>query len=243
MSTLQPPHPPTANRILNALTREEYELLAPHLEPVPLSRGEVLYRPEEPVTHVYFPLRGTVSVVSLFADGGCVEVGMVGNEGLFGISVLLGSITTPLEAVVQLPGEALRVRADLLKREFQKCGTLHDVIMRYAQAFMIQIAQAAACNRAHKVEGRLARWLLMCQDRAMSGELELTHEFISTMLGIRRAGVTEAACALQGAGVIRYARGRITITDRAGLEAASCECYAVVRREFDRLLCADGHAL
>lgn len=236
MSTLQQTPPPTTNRILNALSLEEYESLAHHLEPFPLSRGEVLYRPDEPITHVYFPLRGTVSVVSVFRNGGSIEVGMVGNEGLFGISVLLGSITTPLEAIVQLPGEALRVRADLLRQEFRKCGTLHDVLMHYTQAFLIQIAQAAACNGTHKVEGRLARWLLMCQDRAMSDELELTHEFISAMLGIRRAGVTEAACSLQSTGLIRYKRGHITVVDRAGLEAASCECYPVVKQEFERLL-------
>jgi CRP-like cAMP-binding protein len=228
--------PSIANRILSALPPAEYERLAHHLEPVSLSRGEILYRPEEPITHVYFPNRGTVSVVSVFADGGSVEVGMVGNEGLFGVSVLLGSVRSPLEAVVQLPGDALRMRADLLRQEFNKCGALHDVVLQYTQAFIIQIAQAAACNCAHHVEGRLARWLLMCQDRAMSDELALTHEFIAGMLGIRRAGVTEAACALQNAGVMRYKRGHITILDRDALEAASCECYFIVKQEFDRLL-------
>ena len=237
MSTLQADQPPTANRILNALSPAEYARLAPHLEPVSLSGGEVLYRPDEATTHVYFPNRGTVSVVSVFEDGGSVEVGIVGNEGLFGVSVLLGSVTSPLEALVQLPGDALRIRADLLKQEFKKCSALLDLILRYTQAFIIQIAQAAACNRAHQVEGRLARWLLMCQDRARADKLELTHEFIAAMLGIRRAGVTEAAGALQRAGIIKYHRGHITIIDRKGLEAASCECYRVVQQEFARLLC------
>jgi CRP-like cAMP-binding protein len=228
--------PPTANRILNALTPAEYACIATHLESVELARGQVLYHADEPVTHVYFPQRATVSLVSIFADGGGVEVGMVGNEGMFGISVILGSITSPLEAIVQLPGDALRMRADRLKQETEKCGTLHDLLLRYTQAFIIQIAQAAACNNAHKVEGRLARWLLMCQDRTLTNELELTHEFIALMLGIRRAGVTEAAGIFQHAGLIKYKRGYITIIDRAGLEAVSCECYPVVKQEFARLL-------
>jgi CRP-like cAMP-binding protein len=230
--------PSTANRILNALTRPEYERLAPHLEPVTLWAGEVLCQPDEPITQVYFPSRGTVSIVSAFEDGGSVEVGMVGNEGMFGVCVFLGTISTPLLAQVQLAGDGLRMRADVLKREFEKGGQLQDLLLRYTQAFITQIAQTAACNRAHATEGRLAKWLLMCQDRSHSRELELTHEFISTMLGIRRAGVTEAAGQLQNIGAINYARGHITITDRERLEAISCECYPVVKREFNRLLSA-----
>jgi CRP-like cAMP-binding protein len=243
MSTLEEAPPATSNRILNALTRPEYERLAPHLEPFKLWAGDVLYHPEQPVTHVYFPNRGTVSVVSIFEDGGTVEVGMVGNEGMFGVSVFLGSVSTPLEAVVQMPGDSLRMRSDVLKREFKKCGQLHDVLLRYTQAFITQVAQTAACNRAHVTDGRLAKWLLMCADRAHSKELELTQEFIATMLGTRRAGVTEAAGRLQGAGLISYRRGRITVLDRAGLEAASCECYPVVRKEFDRLVGNHIHPL
>ena len=187
MSTPQGPLPPTSNRILNALTRSEFEGLMPHLDPINLSAGEVLYRPEQPVTHVYFPNRGTVSLVSTFGDGDTVEVGMVGNEGMFGVNVFLGSVTTPLLAQVQLPGDALRMRAEVLTKEFRQCGHLQDLLLRYTQAFITQIAQAAACNRAHHVEGRLAKWLLMCGDRAQSKELALTHEFIASMLGIRRA--------------------------------------------------------
>lgn len=243
MSTLKEAPPSTANRILNSLTRLEYERLTPHLEPVNLSRGEVLCRPDEPITHVYFPNRGTVSIVSVFEDGESVEVAMVGNEGMFGISVFLGSIATPLEAVVQLPGNSLRMRAGVLKREFKRCGQLQDLLLRYTQAFITQVAQTAACNRAHPMEGRLARWLLMCQDRSPSQELKLTHEFIATMLGARRAGVTEAAGLLKQMGLISYHRGQITINDRQGLEAFSCECYPLVKKEFDRLIGGNGHGV
>jgi CRP-like cAMP-binding protein len=234
--------PQTSNRILNALTRPEFESLSAHLDSVNLSPGEVLYRPEQPVTHVYFPNRGTVSLVSTFEDGGTVEVGMVGNEGMFGINVFLGSVSTPLTAQVQLPGEGLRMRAEVLKREFKQCGELQDLLLRYTQAFITQIAQTAACNRAHSADGRLAKWLLMCGDRANSSELRLTHEFIAQMLGMRRAGVTEAACLLKNSGLISYTRGNVTIVDREGLEAVSCECYPLVKNEFARLVGANDHA-
>jgi CRP-like cAMP-binding protein len=161
---------------------------------------------------------------------------MVGNEGMFGVSVFLGSISTPFEAVVQLPGDGLRMRADVLKAEFKKCGQLQDLLLRYTQAFMAQISQGAACNRVHGLEARLAKWLLMCQDRSHSNDLDLTHEFISWMLGVRRAGVTVAAGLLQQAGVISCKRGRISIISREGLETASCECYPVLKKEFTRLL-------
>jgi CRP-like cAMP-binding protein len=241
-SQQNPPHllrtalPSATNRILKALTRPEYERLAPHLEAVTLWSGEVLCRPEEPITHVYFPNSGIVSTVSVFEDGSSVEVGMVGNEGMFGVCVFLGSISAPLLAQVQLSGDGLRMRADVLKKEFNKGGQLQDLLLRYTQAFITQVAQGAACNRLHATEGRLAKWLLMCQDRSHSRELGLTHEFISTMLGIRRAGVTTAAGQLQKRGLINYTRGHITITDRGGLEAISCECYPVVKNAFNRLL-------
>jgi CRP-like cAMP-binding protein len=228
-----------SNRILNGLSPEEYRRLLAHLEPVELPLGEVLYRPNEPVSHVYFPLRGTVSVVCMFEDGKSAEVGMVGNEGMFGVCVFLGSITSPLKAVVQLPGEALRMRADVLREEFKRGERLQDLLLRYTQTFIIQIAQTAACNRVHPIDGRLARWLLMCQDRAQSGDLQVTHEFIAIMLGTRRAGVSEAAAKLQDMGAIRYRRGHLNILERSKLEAQSCECYLIVKREFDRLL---GHA-
>jgi CRP-like cAMP-binding protein len=233
----------TANRILNALTRDEFERLAFHLKYVKLPLGEVLCRPNEPITHVYFPNSGAVSIVSSFEDGDTVEVGMVGNEGMFGVCAFLGSIATPLEAIVQLEGDGLRMRADVLKAEFKKGGQLQDLLLRYTQAFLTQIAQGAACNRAHGVDGRLAKWLLMSQDRAHSKELGLTHEFISQMLGIRRAGVTEAAGQFKQLGLINYRRGHVTILDREGLEAKSCECYPIMKKEFIRLLGSNGHSL
>lgn len=243
MSTLEESPPPTSNRILNSLTRSEYERLAAHLEPVKLWQSDILYHPNQPVTHVYFPNRGTVSVVSVFENGGSVEVGMVGNEGMFGVNVFLGSVSTPLEAVVQLPGDALRMRAGVLKEKFREGGQLQDLMLRYTQAFIMQIAQTAACNRAHPVDGRLAKWLLMCQGRSHSKELELTQEFIATMLGVRRAGVTEAAGQLKEAGIINYRRGQVTIVDRERLEAISCECYPLVKKEFNRLLAGNGYAV
>jgi CRP-like cAMP-binding protein len=233
----------TANRILNALTRDEFERLSLYLEYVKMPLGEVLCRPNEPITHVYFPNSGAVSLVSTFEDGDSVEVGMVGNEGMFGVCAFLGSIATPLEAIVQLEGDGLRMRADVLRAEFKKGGQLQDLLLRYTQAFLTQVAQGAACNRAHGVGGRLAKWLLMSQDRAHSKELGLTHEFISQMLGIRRAGVTEAAGQLKQLGLINYRRGNVTILDREGLEAASCECYPILKKEFVRLLSSNGHTL
>jgi CRP-like cAMP-binding protein len=228
--------PKILNRILSELPTEEYERLSPHLEPVTLAVGDVLYYPQVPVTHVYFPNRGSISIISTFADGGSVEVGVVGNEGIFGVNVVLGSMSVPLEALAQVPGDGLRIPADVLKQEFKTGGLLHDLLLRYTQAFIIQIAQTAACNRSHPIGGRLARWLLMSHDRAMSDELHLTQEFIGIMLGTRRAGITEAAGKLQNEGMIKYSRGQITIVNREKLEAASCECYNIVKNEFDRLL-------
>jgi CRP-like cAMP-binding protein len=239
MSTFKAP--PTANLILNALPPAEYERLSAYLEPVEMQLGETLYHPNEPISHVYFPNRGTVSIVCQFADGKSVEAGMVGNEGMFGVCVFLGSITSPLEAIVQLPGDALRMRSDVLRAEFKRDGHLQDLLLRYTQAFIIQIAQTAACNRAHPVDGRIARWLLMCQDCAHTSELQLTHEFIATMLGTRRAGVSEAAGKLQDEGVIKYRRGHLSILNRQELKAKACECYPIVQKEFERLLGINGH--
>ena len=205
--------------------------------------GEVLYRPNEPVSHVYFPNTGTVSIICMFEDGKGVEAGMVGHEGMFGVSVFLGSVTAPLEAVVQLPGDALRMRSDVLRAEFKRGEQLQNLLLSYTQAFIIQIAQTTACNRAHPIDGRLAKWLLMCQDRAQSTELQLTHEFIAVMLGTRRAGVSEAAAKLQDEGVIRYRRGKLNILDRQKLEVHSCACYVIVQKEFERLLGADNSSV
>ncbi|HEV7906454.1 MAG TPA: Crp/Fnr family transcriptional regulator [Pyrinomonadaceae bacterium] len=226
----------TANHLLAQLPPEEYERLSPYLEPVTLTIGDVIHYPQDPVTHVYFPNSGTVSVVATLEDGGGVEVGVVGNEGMFGVNAVLGSVTTPHEALVQQPGDGLRAPTDVIRQEFKKCGQLQDLILRYTQAFIIQIAQTAACNRSHPLGGRLARWLLMSHDRAMKDELLLTHDFIAVMLGTRRAGVSEAAGKLQNDGVIKYKRGHIQIVDRKGLESISCECYPIVKKEFERLL-------
>ncbi|HEX8143377.1 MAG TPA: Crp/Fnr family transcriptional regulator [Pyrinomonadaceae bacterium] len=242
MSAQSTNNPPIGNRILNQLAPEEYERLSPHLEPVTLSLGDVLYYPQDPVSHVYFPNSATVSVVATFADGGGVEVGLVGNEGVFGINVVLGSVTTPHEAMVQLPGDGVRASSDVLQRQFKEGGQLQDLLLRYTQAFIVQISQTAACNKVHPLDGRLARWLLMTCDRAPGRELELTHEFMAVMLGTRRAGVTEAAGKLQDTGLIRYRRGHVTVLDRQGLEAVSCECYPIVKKEFERLLGVNGQA-
>ena len=224
------------NRILAALPAREYERLLPHLEEVRLNLGDVVSAPDEKIKYVYFPKRGTISVCAVMGNGAQVEVGVIGNEGMFGLPVFFKTNTAPLQAMVQLPDGAYRMRSEAFLREVEKCEHLCNLLLHYAQAFFIQASQSAACNRLHPMEGRLARWLLMCQDRAKSDLLQLTHEFISIMLGVRRAGVSTVAAKLKEDGLIDYQRGFIRIRDRKGLEKVSCECYAVVRREFDRLL-------
>ncbi|MDT5123215.1 MAG: hypothetical protein QOC96_2697 [Acidobacteriota bacterium] len=226
------------NHILASLSAEEYERLLPHLEQVELRLGEILSRPDEPIEYAYFPQSGTISVIVLMEDGSQVEIGIVGNEGMFGLPIVLGTTSAPLQAIVQIAGQALRIKASVLREKAANGGQLHQLLLCYTQAFFIQTAITAACNRVHHLDGRLARWLLMCQDRAQTDELQLTHEFIATMLGVRRAGVSVAANKLQAAGLISYRRGDIHILDREGLEAYSCECYGVVRRELARLLAA-----
>lgn len=226
---------PLENRLLAALPATVYARLQPQLEEVELHLGDVLYRPGEKITHVYFPHRGTISVVALMQDGKELEVGIIGNEGMLGLPVVLGTNTSPLHAIVQIPDGATRLGADVLAAEIRQCGELQQGLLRYAQAFFMQTALNAACNRLHSLDGRLIRWLLMCQDRVKADELQLTHEFIATMLGVRRAGVTEAATQLQVAGLIAYRRGHVRILDRKGLEAATCECYGIIRQEFAQL--------
>lgn len=224
------------NRLLAALPEAEYEHLFAQMEHVEMPLGAVIYHPAEHMQQVYFPNTGTISILAMVSTGTSVEIGMVGNEGMFGIPSVLGTATAPTQAVVQIPGEGLRVSADMLREEFKRGGVLQDLLLRYTQAFIIQISQTAVCNSLHSIDRRLARWLLMCHDRARSNELPLTHEFLAEMLAVRRAGVTEAAGRLQGAGLVGYRRGQITIHDRAGLEEASCECYVEVKEEFRRLL-------
>jgi CRP-like cAMP-binding protein len=235
MSSIQNPHPQSINRILAALPAEEYARLAPHLKRVVMPRGEVLYNAHKPIEHVYFPLDSMVSVVATTRDGSAVEVGVIGREGVTGLSILMGVRESYGEMMVQLPDSALRLEAETLLAEFERGGALQKALLRYTHAMLVMVSQTVACNRLHHISERLARWLLMCRDRAPSDELPLTHEFMAMMLGIRRAGVTETALTLQADGFIRYTRGRITITDRQGLEGYACECYSIVKQEFDRL--------
>lgn len=227
------PRPPGENRILSALPREDYERLAPHLLAVSLPRGEVIYHTGDPIRYVYFPINAMVSLVSRLSGGANVEVGVTGSEGIVGLPFVLGSERSPHECMVQLPDGGLRARADAVKAEFKRGGALQDLLHRYTQSLLVMTSQAAACNRAHTVGERLARWLLMCHDRSASAELPLTHEFLAMMLGVRRAGVTESAIILQAEGLIKYNRGQVTIEDRPGLEEFACECYGIIRAEFE----------
>lgn len=228
--------PPTKNRILAALPPEDYERLAPHLETLRLPLGQILYEAGGEIKHVYFPTNSMVSLLSQMADGGSVEVGLSGFEGMTGLSLILGVDESPHQAMVQLPDGALRLEAEAFRDEFNRGGALQKVVLRYTQSLLLQISQVAACNATHSVEERLARWLLMARDRASEDELALTQEFLSMMLGVRRASVTSAAIMLQADGLIRYSRGHVTVLDRQGLENFSCECYRVVKAEFDRVV-------
>ena len=224
------------NRLLQMLPATEYERLLSQTETVCLPVKTVLYEAGEPITHVYFPQSGVISLVNVMSDGGVVEVGTVGNEGMAGLPVFLGAASSPTKAFSQVEGSAKRIEAPAFRHAIDEREELRTVLQRYTQALMSQMAQSVACNRLHTVEERLARWLLMTHDRAGTDQLALTQEFLSDMLGVRRAGVTVAAGALQKAGLISYRRGKITVLDRLGLEEASCECYRIVKSHFDRLL-------
>ena len=224
------------NRLLAALPPEDFAALAEHLRPVEMRLKQVLHEPGRPIRRVHFPEGGIVSHVLPLETGHGVEVGVVGREGMLGLAVVLGDCRATVEALVQAEGRAWTVDAADIQAAFDRSRPLRSLLLRYAHAFHVQVAQTAACNRAHPIDGRLVRWLLMCQDRAHSAKMETTHEFIATMLGVRRAGVTEAAGQLRDKGLIDYRRGHVTILDRAGLEAASCECYPIIGREFNRLL-------
>lgn len=226
---------PIYNKILAALPAHEYERLREHLTPVALPLGQTLYDTEERITEVYFVNNGVVSLVADLKDGGSVEVGLVGNEGMVGLSVVLGDDISPNHAIVQIADGAMRMKASVLRKELKREGLLLTLLLRDALAMLKQVSQTAACNGTHSIGQRLARWLLMCHDRVPGDELKLTQEFISQMLGIRRSGVSEAAVLLQGDGLIRYSRGHITIVDRPRLEAFACECYGIVRAEYERL--------
>jgi CRP-like cAMP-binding protein len=224
------------NHLLDALPRSDYERVAPHLELIPMALGDVLYESGVELRYVYFPTTSIVSLLYVMEDGASAEIAVIGNEGILGISLFMGGNTTPSRAVVQSAGHGFRLRAELLKDEFGRFGPTMHLLLRYTQALITQMSQTAACNRHHSVDQQLCRWLLLSLDRLASNELSMTQELIANMLGVRREGVTEAAGKLQDAGLIRYSRGRIAVLDRPGLEARSCECYQVVKTEFDRLL-------
>jgi CRP-like cAMP-binding protein len=229
-------HTPKQNHLLDALPAGDYERVASHLELIPMALGDVLYESGAKLRHVYFPTTSIVSLLYVMEDGASAEIAVVGNEGILGISLFMGGDTTPSRAIVQSAGHGFRLRADLLKDEFERFGPTMHLLLRYTQALLTQMAQTAVCNRHHSVDKQLCRWLLLSLDRLASNELSMTQELIANMLGVRREGVTEAAGKLQAAGLIRYHRGQITVLDRPGLEARSCECYQVVKTEFDRLL-------
>jgi CRP-like cAMP-binding protein len=202
--------------------------------------GDALYESGTHLSHVYFPTTSIVSLLYVMEDGASAEIAVVGNEGIVGVALFMGGETTPSRGIVQSAGHAYRLSGQTLKKEFMRAAELQHLLLRYTQALLTQMAQTAVCNRHHSVDQQLCRWLLLSFDRLPSNELVMTQELIANMLGVRREGVTEAAGKLQKAGLIRYNRGRISVTDRPGLEARSCECYAVVRKEFDRLLPHDG---
>lgn len=229
-------HYPRQNHLLAALPPAEFARISSHLEFVPMHLGEVLYESGSRMAHVYFPTTSIVSLLYVLEDGASAEIAVVGNEGILGISLFMGGETTPSRAVVQSAGYGYRLRAAFLKDEFNRAGPMLHLLLRYTQALITQMAQTAVCNRHHSVDQQLCRWLLMSLDRLSSNELFMTQELIANMLGVRREGVTEAAGKLQSAGLIHYRRGHITVLDRAGLEARACECYQVVKNEFDRLL-------
>lgn len=227
---------PLQSRLLNVLPPAERERLFPHLERVPLTAGQVLYEADRRFDHVYFPTDSIVSLLYLMEDGASAEIAMVGNEGLVGIALFMGGGTTPSRAVVRSAGAAYRLGGALLRREFGRSGPVQHLLLRYTQALLTQIAQTQACSHHHTIDQQLCRWLLLSLDRLPTADMTMTQDQIAGLLGVRREGVTLAAGRLQKAGVIAYARGRISVLDRGALELRACECYGVVKREFDRLL-------
>jgi CRP-like cAMP-binding protein len=235
MSMRKQPAARNQNRLLSALPRKEYNRLLAKMEEVFIEQGRRLIVPGEQIEDVYFPLNAMVSMVSSTEEGISVETGIVGSDGMLGICALFGTSTTPMQSVVQISGRAMRMQAKAFKSEFDRGGIFNKILLMYLHILVIEISQTAACNKLHRIDERLARWLLMGSDSIGSDELPLTHEFLSTMLGVRRAGVTEASGRLRKKMLIRYHHGRITILDRKGLEDEACECYEVVKREYGRL--------
>lgn len=228
------------NRLLTGLPAEDYQRIVPHLEDVSLRYQQILHNAGEAIEYVYFPTQAMLSAVSIMQDGSIIEVGVVGKEGVVGMPVCWGGNKAVHQVVVQIPGRALKMAATILKTEFDRGGGLQKLLLRYTQALYTQAGQSAACNRLHTLEERLARWLLTVSDRIDSEALPLTQELLAQMLGTRRSGVTVAAGTLSRAGIIRYSRGKITVTNRGMLESASCECYQVIKDEFNELLGTDN---
>jgi CRP-like cAMP-binding protein len=230
------PHSPKQNHLLAALPAEDYARLLPDLELIPMPLGWAVYESGGRMRYLYFPTTSIVSLLYVMESGASAEIAVTGNEGLVGISLFMGGETTPSRAVVQNGGNGYRLGANALKREFATGGQLQHLALRYTQALITQMAQTAVCNRHHALDQQLCRWLLLSLDRLQGNELLMTQELIANMLGVRREGVTDAAGKLQADGVIHYSRGRIKVLDREKLENRVCECYAVVKKEFDRLL-------
>ena len=238
-------HNPKQNHLIAALPAEIFERLLPHLEQVSMPLGEALYESGGQLQHAYFPTTAILSLHYVMEDGASAEIAGVGNEGVLGISLFMGGITTPSRATVQTGGSGYRLKNSVLLDEFnrvggRRTGALQKLLLRYTQALITQISQTAVCNRHHSVEQQLCRWLLLTLDRLPTGELTMTQELIASMLGVRREGITETAGNLQRAGLISYRRGHITVLDRTGLEKRACECYHVVKKEFHRLLSDAG---
>jgi CRP-like cAMP-binding protein len=227
---------PLLNHLLAALPEDVWHRWQGMIESADLTLGQVMYEPGVILTHVYFPTTAIVSLLYVMKNGSPAEIAVVGNEGLVGVSIFMGGESTPSRAVVQSAGHGFRLKSQQLKEEFAENTTVLHLLLRYTQALITQMAQTAVCNRHHSLDQQLCRWLLLSLDRLHSDELIMTQELIANMLGVRREGVTEGATKLQEAGLIRYSRGRITVLNRAGLEERSCECYAVVKTEYDRLL-------
>ena len=227
---------PTGNQLLAALPPGELQRWIPQLEHVQMPLGQVLYESGTTLSHVYFPTTSIVSLLYVMENGASAEIAVVGHEGVVGISLFMGGESTPSRAVVQSAGQGLRLRAHLIKQEFEQAGPAMHLLLRYTQALITQMAQTAVCNRHHSLDQQLCRWLLLSLDRLQGNELVMTQELIANMLGVRREGVTEGALKLQKLNLIRYSRGRIKVLDRPGLEHRTCECYAVVKKEYDRLL-------
>ena len=227
---------PRNNQLLAALPAAEWDRWLPQLESIEMPLGQVLYESGTTLSHVYFPLTSIVSLLYVMENGSSAEIAVVGNEGIVGISLFMGGESTPSRAVVQSAGRGFRLNAETMKEEFNRAGPVLHLLLRYTQALITQMAQTAVCNRHHSLDQQLCRWLLLSLDRLQGNDLVMTQELIANMLGVRREGVTEAALKLQKDGLIRYSRGRISVLDRAGLEQRTCECYAVVKNEYDRLL-------